>query len=352
MTMNYLYGIGLGRNALESQLWGAVSVASDALKALSPIFLFWACRNQRWGTAVVCLLLLLSTTGYALQSAAGFASESKSVVIGGREGVRATYLEVEKELNDVLRRRGAMKVERLTGEVEAAIAATLSRAIRDGERVRGTVGSVSVNCARAEARTAEACLEVGKLRQELAAAAGAARLDERIGELRTQARELRAKGGAVDPHPQATLLSWLTFGRLTPTDIEVGKSIYLALLVELGSVFGLLVSVEHGELRKAWNAGSTGWRSKRVAARHGSPLLAASVEDVGSFLEACLLPERGRELEVGELYAGYRSWCDRAGRRTLSVDSFADEFAILCERVGVRTRENGEQVFCLDVKLA
>jgi len=354
MTMNYLYGIGLGRNALEAQIWGAVSIASDALKALSPIFLFWAWRNQQWGTALVSVLLLLVTMGYALQSAAGFASESRSVLVGGRESARSTYLEIENELESVRRRRAAMNVARSVAEVEASIAATLSRVVKDGERVRGTVGTVSMNCARAEARTADACLEVGKLRQELAATAEAARLDERIEVLHEQARELRDKGASADPHPQATLLSWLTFGRWTPGDIEAGKSIYLALLVELGSLFGLLISVEHGELRKAWDAGSNTrwWRAPNpAAARHSPPSLAAA-GDVDGFIQSCLQRRKGSELEVGDLYGGYRTWCDRTGLRALSVESFAETFAVICERVGLRTHPRGTKVFCLDVQLA
>jgi hypothetical protein len=64
------------------------------------------------------------------------------------------------------------------------------------------------------------------------------------------------------------------------------------------------------------------------------------------------LPAKGRELEVGELYAGYGAWCDRSGKRVLTIENFAEAFAIICDGTGVRTRARGENVFCLDVKLA
>jgi hypothetical protein len=353
MAMNYAYGISLGRNAFESHIWGAVSIASDALKALSPFFLFWAFCNQRWGTCLVCVLVLVVTTGYALQSAAGFASESKSGVIGARENVRTTYLEIENDLADAMERRQTLK-GRSAQEVNAEIAATLSRVVKDGERVRGSVASLSRDCTRIEVRTAEACVEIGKLRRELAAAEQRTHLDERITALREQARELRDKGGGVDPHPQTTLLSWLTFGRLSRHDIEAGKSIYQVLLVELASVFGLLISLEHGALRTRWKLGSdTRGRGEpeRAAPRHSPPLPAGPRGGVGVFLDVCVSPAPGSEVEVGDLFAAYQAWCARSGDRGLSMENFADDLAIACETMGVRISSRGSHVFCVDVKL-
>jgi len=349
MTMNYLYGVSLGRNALESQLWGAVSIASDALKALAPIFLFWALRSRQWGLALVCLVGLVVTTGYALQSAAGFASESKSVVIGGRESVRATYLEAEDELADASKRREAMKVARSPAEIEAAIQATLTRAVKDGDRVRGTVTSLSAGCTRADARTADACREVGELRQALAGATSAARLDQRLDQLRKQVRDLRDKGGGVDANPQATLLSKLTLGKLSPADVEAWKSIYLALLVEFMSVFGLLMSLEHRELKKAWRE----MRPEVAVATPASPLAEVlPLGGVDKFLGDCLQPAAGKVVEVGEVYAAYQAWCGRHKLRPLSVETFAEPFARICQHIGVRTRSKGKKVYCVDVQVA
>jgi len=387
MTMNYLYGISLGRTPLESQLWGIVSVASDALKALSPIFLFWALRARQLGLALVCLAGLLITTGYALQSAASFASESKSAVLGGRETVRASYLETEKELVETEARRAAIVATRSVAEIDAAIKSTLARPVMEGGRVRGTVAAMSTECTRADARTAEACAEVGKLREELAAATTAARIDQRLGVLRKEARTLRDKGGALDANPPATLLSRLTFGWLSPADVEAWRSIYLAILVEFVSVFGLLMSLEHRALGEAWSGlrgvarhadvappaapapraarlrrsgaelAEDAMPARSVADDGTTRLLAAprdgrKIGDVGAFVFECLAPASGGGLSLSELHSEYRKWCKSAKRQAVAHDEFATWFGTIGKSVGLAVEMRGEQLFCGDVQLA
>ena len=396
MTMNYLYGISLGRTPLESQLWGIVSVASDALKAVSPIFLFWALRARQFGLAFVCLVGLAITTGYALQSAAGFASESKNAVLGGREIVRASYLETEKEIAELAARRAAITMARSAAEIDAAIKATLAKPVMENGRVRGTVGVISTDCTRADVRTAEACAEVGKLREDLATAATVARIDQRLGELRKEARTLRDKGGALDANPPATLLSRLTFGWLSPADVEAWRSIYLAILVEFVSVFGLLMSLEHRALSAAWSglrggavpadvaapaplatrapptarlrrpaaadAGETtivgsvtnGGAARLLAAPadDGSADARKSIGDVGAFVFERLAPASSGGLSLTELHTEYRKWCKAAKRQPVARDEFALWFETVGKSVGLAVKMRGEQLFCDDVQLA
>ena len=95
-----------------------------------------------------------------------------------------------------------------------------------------------------------------------------------------------------------------------------------------------------------------GRKAERATASHSPPLPALPVGEVEAFLETCVVPEKGSELEVGDLYAAYRAWCDQTKKEMLSVESFAEAFAVICESTAVLTRPRGMKVFCLDVKLA
>ena len=338
------------------------------------------------------------TTGYALQSAASFASESKGAVIEGRETVRANYLETEKEIAAMVAKRDAIKVARSPAELEAAIKTVLARAVKDGERVRGTVASISAECSKADARTTESCAEVGRLREDLAAATAAARIDQRLGELRGEARKLREQGGASDANAPATLLSRLSLGWLSPADVEAWRSIYLALLVEFVSVFGLLMSLEQRALAEAWNGmgrraaktaedapratlaasaalaprptrarksaegnaidgpvvdGGTARRLLSGPARDGGgDAMAEDAGDVAAFVFERLSPADGGRLSLAELHRAYVKWCKVAKRRPVAREVFGEWFETTGKAVGLVVEKRGDQVFCDDVQLA
>ena len=315
MTMNYLYGASLGRTELESSVWGGLSIAFDALKAGAPLYLVWAWRKHEWARVVAGLIIVPGVTVYGLFSAIGFASESKAAVVGGRETVRAGYVDAERELQERTAKRATLKSNRVASEIEAAIAVVLVRPVRVGERTRGTVGTLSKNCARDYARTREACAEVAVLRQELAASVEAGRIETRIAELRRQVAILRERGGASDPNPQATLLSRLTLGRVSPADVEGFKSVYLAVLAEVVSTFGLLFVMDRDEWRRAWVE-----RKNKLPMT--TPARAVGEGVPGRFVRECLEAVDGGRIELGALYPAYAGWCDRLKVAALDVDRF------------------------------
>jgi hypothetical protein len=314
MSMNYLYGVSLGRTELESGVWGGLSIAFDALKACAPIYLVGAWRKREWARVVAGLIIVPGVIVYGLLSAVGFASESKGAVLGGREAVRAAYVDAERELKEQTLKRAALKTYRVAGEIEAAIAAVLARPVSVGERTRGTVGTLSSGCGRDDARAREACAEVATLRQELATAVEAGRLETRIAALRRQVGTLRERGAAIDPNPQATLLSRLTLGRVSPADVEGFKSIYVALLVEVVSTFGLLFVIERNELRRALVEG----RDKMLTV----PTSAVSEGVPGRFVRECLEAADGERVELGALHPAYAGWCGRLKLAALDVERF------------------------------
>ena len=109
MSMNYLYGVGLGRTEWESSVWGGLSIAFDALKAGAPIYLVSAWRKRQWARVGAGMVILPGVIVYGLLSALGFASESKGAVVGGREAVRAAYVDAENELKEQTGKRAALR---------------------------------------------------------------------------------------------------------------------------------------------------------------------------------------------------------------------------------------------------
>ena len=113
--------------------------------------------------------------------------------------------------------------------------------------IRGAVGELSNNCHRADSRTAESCAEIGRLREELAAANEERDLGRRLSELTIQAHALRERGAMKAADPQAELLSRLSAGLLSPADIGPGLSLLLAMAIELVSAFGPTVLSNYAE---------------------------------------------------------------------------------------------------------
>src|SRR5262249_17389177 len=140
----------------------------------------------------------------------GVYAQDRTALIGGRESVAATYKEKERELEEIDAKLRTLHVTRGVNQVDAAIAAVMTRPILVGERVRGTVGKLSNNCTKDDRGTAEACQEVAKLREERAASEEASKLEARKSTLRSQIEKLRDGGAAQASDPVAELFAWLS----------------------------------------------------------------------------------------------------------------------------------------------
>ena len=65
-TMNWRFGLSLGRTEFDGQIYGAAAAASDCLKALVPFFLFAAVRNRMWSQALASALVWVVVVGFSL----------------------------------------------------------------------------------------------------------------------------------------------------------------------------------------------------------------------------------------------------------------------------------------------
>ena len=129
-----------------------------------------------------------------------------------------------------------LRSARSSTEVEALIAAGLSRTVTVGARVR-TVEDVSRNCTKPDRATADACKEIGDLRAELAVAVEAARLDVRVAQLRKRGADLREKGATLSSDVQSEIIERFTRGFLSVKDAAMGLPLLVTAVFEAIGAF-------------------------------------------------------------------------------------------------------------------
>ena len=177
-------------------------------------------------------------------------------------------------------------------------------------RIRGAVGELSNNCHRADLRTTESCAEIGRLREELAAANEERDLDRQLSALSSQARALRDRGAMKAADPQAELLSRLSAGLLSPAHVGPALSLLLAMAIELVSAFGPTVLSNYAEATER----SDGQRRDKPADR------------IVDYLAERIEPAANTDtLSQSALYADYTAWCCATGRAAVTTAAFVAE---------------------------
>lgn len=315
-------------------------------------------------------------TAFAMNSAIGFVAQTRGAVVGGREAIRATLIDSEGELASVITRRATIKTSRAPSEVESEIASELAFPVMDGQKLRGTVDFVSTRCTRADARTMDACGRINQLRLELASAAEAVRIDRRIGELRSKIEMLRMKGGNVDANPQAGMISALTRGWMSATEVVMAQTLIFPILLELCAAFGLPLVVDGRNVRQM---------AGQVLAKHARPRAASEqpatvIADASSvapverrppvetveieppvrklsgapehFLERGLPRDPKGLVPQSRLYAAYKQWCVTTGCDPLTAGEFVERFRPACDAAGVRWTEREGKHYIAGRKLA
>jgi hypothetical protein len=250
---------------------------------------------------------------FGINSALGVYVQDRVALVGSREATHATYREAEAELVVAEGQLRALATHRSSGEVEAAINALLARGVTSGERLRGTIGSLSLNCTKIDARTQEACAEIGNLRQELAAASEAKSLEGRAALLRDQIVKLRERGGSVAADPVGEFYAWLTRGLVSVRDVGFGFPVAFALLIEIVSAFGPITIAGYADATRRDMVGRVGPHPD--VARHGgtrpavAAIAAGETSAVLSWIAERALPTNdNRAVGIEELHEDYVQW--------------------------------------------
>jgi len=307
MRLNFLFGFSLAQTTERAWVFGCVSVISDAWKGLGPVVILSLLREKRWPSAAGAAAIWSVCFAYSVTSALGVAIEDRAARTGSRETLQMNYAETETEITRLEQKRQSLSRHRSAREVDAAINALLARSVVGNQRTRGTVGSLSGDCAHTDARTIAACAEVSKLREERAAANEEQALDDQLVQLAARVSALRERGAARPADPQAQLLARLSRGVLSAADVGPALALLLAVMIELISSFGGAVLVAYTD--------ATARTPAAAADKQTESVIGYLAERVEPAAENSCLP-------AGDLHTDYHLWCLRHDRAPLPLRDF------------------------------
>jgi hypothetical protein len=347
-AMNWRFGFSLGKTGLDGQIYGAASAAADCFKALVPFFFFAAIRNRMWSQAAASAVVWVVVMAYSMTSALGHAALNRLDTSGQRAVQAANYHDLRTDLKRaedqaswIPQHRPAQTVQAEIDNLKNQRAWSFSKGCTD---VTGPQGR-------------EFCKQYHGLSAELASAQQAAALEARITELRVQLS--RNEGGTVmsEADPQAAVLAKLVAILLPGTkvaDVQTALTIFVALLLEVGSGFGMYVAFAYWNLgdrrtpavpeiipsvavaavqpaaalvveAKKPQAGANDNRSLPVRTQK----LVAPEDDVQRFYKERIETTEGSSITATALYEDYCTWCEEQEKEPLALPTFGREFGEL-----------------------
>jgi hypothetical protein len=372
-AMNYRFGFSLGKSAIDGQIYGLASAAADCFKALVPFFFFAALRNKMWSQALAAALVWTVVTGYSMTSALGHAALNRLDTSGKRAVEAAAYADLRADSKRAQEQLGWIPQHRPAETVHSELNGL------KGQRAWATTSGCTDVTGRSNR---EFCQQFHKLTAELASGLEAQKLETRIAEI--GARLANTAGGTVlaEADPQASVLAKLS--GLNVDRVQTALTLFVALLIEIGSGFGMYVAFAHWRLHdqpaprapartpahtvaaavetappeavrplqpvaepdpqaEEETASEEGPPVRRFGANDnkivGKPLLPDS--DVERYYRERIVASGGASLTSQDLYESYCSWCEERDKEPFAMPTFSREFksfGIRKERIGGRTR--------------
>ena len=228
--VNYQFGASFGQTGFDSILYGGAAGLADVLKAACPLLIAWAMRDRNFAAASAGLVIVLVSIIFSFTSAIGFAASNRAGATGAHALNNLQFEQLRAEQKRLRERLSWHPRHRPSAVVKTDISAA-----KQNWRWQSTRG-----CANATVPPSIAyCDRYRGLTTELAIAQDAAKLDQRLEEIRTKLEGINPAAVATGAHPQIATLSRL-LGRPTET-IQTGLIILLAIVVEIGSSCGLFV---------------------------------------------------------------------------------------------------------------
>ena len=349
-AMNWRFGYTLGKSDFESQLYGAASAAADCFKALLPFFIFAALRNRSYSQALGGALLFFVCFSYSLTSSLGFAALNRADTTGTRALKAETHQDLRVELDRLLEAQKTLPVHRPVGTVAGEI-----DAYKQNPRWLASEGCSNATLVQSMAY----CEHYFKLKAERAVAETADIYDAKIAPLRTKLGGLDAESVGKGTDPQSQVLAGLT-GRTT-AEIQLGLTVLIALLVELGASLGFYTAFSYWRIfdvkglpapqpaRAVVPAPAFVPAFRLTAIPDSDPSLqpAEPKTDVELYYEERVGRESGSSVTALALYDDYCQWCEAKERQPLGLPIFTRRFSDL----GVQKAKVAGRIRYMDVKL-
>ena len=350
-AMNWRFGFSLGRTEFDGQIYGAASAAADCMKALVPFFFFAALRTKMWSQAAASALVWVVVMAYSMTSALGHAALNRLDTAGQRAATVQTYKDHRADLKRAQEQLSWIPQHRPAQAVQSQI-----DSLKADRAWRWTKGCTKVTGPKGRSY----CQKYHGFTAELASAEQANVLEARIAD--TQAKLAQSDGATVmsEADPQAAVLAKLA-GVFIPSikveDVQTALTVFIALLLEVGSAFGMYVAFSQWRLydsyapaapniapvstavaaepppkavaitkpRSGANDNKTANDTERVpAARTLAP-----ETDVERFYKERIETQDGSSLTATSLYEDYCGWCEEQRKEPLALPTFGREFGEL-----------------------
>jgi hypothetical protein len=318
-----------------------------------------------WSQAVASALVWIVVTGYSLTSAFGHAALNRFDTAGQRTVETAAYKDLRADLKRAQDQLGWIPQHRPAQTVQSAI---------DGAKNQ-RAWTTTKGCTEVAGKfNRDFCQQYHTLSAEFASAQQAVKLDERISEISTKLMLSSAGTVMTEADPQAAVLAKLAgifFPDLKVEDVQTALTIFVAILLEVGSGLGMYVAFSTWRLYEQqapsvplWAAtpsgavGSATAPAPAVALEVVEPVVAATpmaakarlgANDNRSAPAKMLVPESDVQRYYREtidsaeaeewvtsttLYEVYSRWCDQQRREKLTLPAFGKEFAELGVKKG------------------
>ena len=233
-AMNYRFGFSLGKTAIDGQIYGLASAAADCFKALVPFFFFAALRNKMWSQALAAALVWTVVTGYSMTSALGHAALNRLDTSGKRAVEAATYADLRADSKRAQEQLGWIPQHRPADTVQSDL-----NGLKGQRAWTNTAGCTDVT----GRSNRDFCQQFHKLTAELASAQEAQKLETRIAEIGGRLAKTAGGTALAEADPQASVLAKLS--GLNVEMVQTGLTLFVALLIEIGSGFGMYVAFAH-----------------------------------------------------------------------------------------------------------
>ncbi len=346
-AMNWRFGYSLGKTEFDGVIYGSASAAADCLKALVPFFFFAALKNKMWSQAAASAVVGVVVTAYSMTSALGHAALNRADTSGQRAADSQAYKDLRSDLKRsqdqlgwIPQHRPAMTVQ---GEIDG---------LKNKREWSWTTGCTTVNGKSQR----DFCQQAHALNAELASAQQASVLGAKIADVQKKLDGV-PNGKATEADPQAAVLLkllHLVLPSATLDDVQTALSIFIALLLEVGSGFGMYVAFSQWRLydREAPAAPVMATLASaapavvhaptpmiavakaRVASANdnsnkAAPKLVAPETDVERFYKERIDAQDGSSLTATGLYEDYCAWCEEQQKEPLALPTFGREFGEL-----------------------
>ncbi len=353
-AMNWRFGYTLGKTELDGQIYGAASAAADCFKALVPFFFFAALKNRMWSQAAASAVVWVVVTGYSLTSALGHAALNRLDTTGKRAVEAQSYKDLRADLKRTQDQLSWIPQHRPAQTVQSDM---------DGQKNQ-RAWSWTKGCTEVNGKSSrDFCQQFHTLSAEHASAQQAEKLNTRAAELGGKLSATGNTAAMTEADPQAaalTKLAGLVFPAMTIEDMQTVLTIFVAVLLEIGSGFGMYVAFSQWRLydraapavprsasrpsvredvAEAWpvpaaalapqRAARLGANDNRSGEVRATAKLVAPETDVERFYKERIEIAEGSSLTATTLYEDYCAWCEEQQKEPLALPTFGREFGEL-----------------------